>query len=597
MLNANTGGGLDPSNARAYANAQYAQGQGGQGGNGAFNLGGNMLHSMQGNYGVQGGMPGGRPGLGGIPTSASQQPQPQQVGGGQGRFPGGLGPGSMQQQMQRYGQVPGRSGMPMGMNGLGPGGGSGGVAPGGMPGGSRPGMDRGASAGLMGMGPAGGGGGGSGGLLGMRTGSGQVGGGGVNLASLGGPRGLPVSHLTGQLGSLSMQGSPARPGVPVGGPLGGGGGMPGMPGVGPAGGYGNPSGDLLAMMNKAQGQVGPGLPGMLGAKGGVDSHGGMPGFPGSLGPGDQGPEQPAFDASDFPSLGGGPGQPRVAPTPEQQFSMQTEDFPALPSSATSSFGGQRLGDDMSGLGAGFQQGAPSSSSGYEQMMWSQQQAAAAAQMGAGGPKPGGGKGGGPDRFGLLGLLSVIRMTEQDLTTLALGTDLTTLGLNLNSPDSLYKSFASPWADAPVRPEPEFSVPACYMHSPPRLQPGYFSKFQQDTLFYIFYSMPGDEAQLFAADELASRGWWFHKEHKLWLTRVPNTEPIMKTDRFERASYFVFDTNSWECVRRDNFGLQYDALERAPNLLRPGLPPAGMAGGGGNSGGGPSGMQPPPPAPK
>ena len=33
---------------------------------------------------------------------------------------------------------------------------------------------------------------------------------------------------------------------------------------------------------------------------------------------------------------------------------------------------------------------------------------------------------------------------------------------------------------------------------------------QDTLFYIFYSMPNDEAQLFAADELAHRGWWYHR---------------------------------------------------------------------------------------
>lgn len=42
------------------------------------------------------------------------------------------------------------------------------------------------------------------------------------------------------------------------------------------------------------------------------------------------------------------------------------------------------------------------------------------------------------RYGLLGLLHVIRMTEPDLTMLALGTDLTGLGLNLNSPDPLYK---------------------------------------------------------------------------------------------------------------------------------------------------------------
>jgi CCR4-NOT transcription complex subunit 2 len=37
-----------------------------------------------------------------------------------------------------------------------------------------------------------------------------------------------------------------------------------------------------------------------------------------------------------------------------------------------------------------------------------------------------------DRFGLMGLLGVIRMTDQDLNTLALGCDLTTLGLNLSS---------------------------------------------------------------------------------------------------------------------------------------------------------------------
>ena len=37
-----------------------------------------------------------------------------------------------------------------------------------------------------------------------------------------------------------------------------------------------------------------------------------------------------------------------------------------------------------------------------------------------------------DQYGLLGLLSVVRMTNKDLNTLALGLDLTTLGLNLNS---------------------------------------------------------------------------------------------------------------------------------------------------------------------
>ena len=54
----------------------------------------------------------------------------------------------------------------------------------------------------------------------------------------------------------------------------------------------------------------------------------------------------------------------------------------------------------------------------------------------------------------MGILSVIRMTEPDLNTLALGTDLTSLGLNLNSADSLYATFASPWADARAQRAPE-----------------------------------------------------------------------------------------------------------------------------------------------
>ena len=58
------------------------------------------------------------------------------------------------------------------------------------------------------------------------------------------------------------------------------------------------------------------------------------------------------------------------------------------------------------------------------------------------------------------------------------------------------------------------MPQYYRHQPPRLHLGYLAKFTQETLFYVFYSMPGDEAQILAADELSHRGWWFHKDHKV-----------------------------------------------------------------------------------
>lgn len=121
----------------------------------------------------------------------------------------------------------------------------------------------------------------------------------------------------------------------------------------------------------------------------------------------------------------------------------------------------------------------------------------------------------PDPFGMLGLLSVIRMSDPDLTSLALGIDLTTLGLNLNSAENLHKTFGSPWSDEPAKGDPEFTVPQCYYAKQPPplnvselyvcvylylfyifllnllicfelLQQAYFSKLQLDTLFYIFY---------------------------------------------------------------------------------------------------------------
>eukprot|EP01089_Gocevia_fonbrunei_P001721 TRINITY_DN11604_c0_g1_i1.p1 TRINITY_DN11604_c0_g1~~TRINITY_DN11604_c0_g1_i1.p1 ORF type:complete len:277 (+),score=43.26 TRINITY_DN11604_c0_g1_i1:599-1429(+) len=60
-------------------------------------------------------------------------------------------------------------------------------------------------------------------------------------------------------------------------------------------------------------------------------------------------------------------------------------------------------------------------------------------MGVGRPQVYPGKGT-HDKYALLGLLNVIKMTDVDLSTLALGTDLTTLGLNLNSPECLYATF-------------------------------------------------------------------------------------------------------------------------------------------------------------
>ncbi len=60
---------------------------------------------------------------------------------------------------------------------------------------------------------------------------------------------------------------------------------------------------------------------------------------------------------------------------------------------------------------------------------------------------------------------------------------------------------------------------------------------------------------------------------MWLKRIEGVEPVAKNAQMERGSYKVFDTAVWEQVRKDNFVLHYDALERAPGLPRPPLQPA------------------------
>ena len=59
----------------------------------------------------------------------------------------------------------------------------------------------------------------------------------------------------------------------------------------------------------------------------------------------------------------------------------------------------------------------------------------------------------------------------------------------------------------------------------------------------------------------------------WLTRAPNAEPSLKAAHMERGSYLVFDTSVWDVVRKDNFLLNYEQLERPPSLPRPGIQPA------------------------
>jgi CCR4-NOT transcription complex subunit 2 len=148
------------------------------------------------------------------------------------------------------------------------------------------------------------------------------------------------------------------------------------------------------------------------------------------------------------------------------------------------------------------------------------------------------------KFGLLGLLDVVKMTDKDLSILSLGQDLASFGLNLNSSECLYASFTSPFAESSGT-EPQYTVPTCYVNHPPSFKIENLTKIQIETLFYMFYSMPRDIMQAYAAQELYRREWRYHGELKLWLKQRLPQEISQSQSGVSGSPYAFFDVNTWE----------------------------------------------------
>lgn len=175
-----------------------------------------------------------------------------------------------------------------------------------------------------------------------------------------------------------------------------------------------------------------------------------------------------------------------------------------------------------------------------------------------------------DQFGMIGLLTFIRAaeTEPNLVTLALGSDLTTLGLNLNSTESLYHTFGSPFSDSTCKPhEIDFYAPPEYLISSyirDKLAPIKLGRYGEDLLFYLYYTNCGDILQLAAAAELYARDWRYHKDERVWITRFPGMDPQVKMSTYERGTYYYFDPQGWRKVAKE-FHVEYERLEEKPTV--------------------------------
>lgn len=141
----------------------------------------------------------------------------------------------------------------------------------------------------------------------------------------------------------------------------------------------------------------------------------------------------------------------------------------------------------------------------------------------------------------------------------------------NTCSNLYSSFVTPWADPgslqhPPQIEDMFVIPSCYNVVPPPVETK-LPNFSEETLFYIFYSMPQDVVQLMAAEELYNRGWRFSTDLRVWLTSGPLSQIDLHADSSlhpstVRGPFTVFNpgTFSREPWQGSDFTIDVSTLE-------------------------------------
>jgi CCR4-NOT transcription complex subunit 2 len=169
-----------------------------------------------------------------------------------------------------------------------------------------------------------------------------------------------------------------------------------------------------------------------------------------------------------------------------------------------------------------------------------------------------------DRYGLNGLLPLIRMENNDQTTVAIGTDLNLLGLNMSEEYvdvKLSSFFASPWVEtsrSEVEPMFEKKFDRVQVDDSVVAFQEKLPLFTDETLFFIFYTKTRDILQEFSSRELMSRNWRYHKELQVWLTKDSSVEPIQISNNSEKGLYIFFDPHSWEKIRKE-FILNYQSI--------------------------------------
>ncbi|TQV98729.1 hypothetical protein V2A60_007565 [Cordyceps javanica] len=170
-----------------------------------------------------------------------------------------------------------------------------------------------------------------------------------------------------------------------------------------------------------------------------------------------------------------------------------------------------------------------------------------------------------DKWGLKGLRTLMN-NYPDYHALVVGMDPNSLGLDLQAPDPISNQVYSLFDDNMPKPTvhaSKFRLPDCYNVTNVQPIETKTPSFNEETLFWIFYSCPADIKQQMAAQELHTRNWRWHRKLQIWLTKDEQMAPQILGPNHERGWYIIWDANHWQRERRE-ITLYYSELETAVN---------------------------------
>jgi len=110
------------------------------------------------------------------------------------------------------------------------------------------------------------------------------------------------------------------------------------------------------------------------------------------------------------------------------------------------------------------------------------------------------------------------------------------------------------------PRSQYNTPPYYPRTPlPILSsPALFGQLDVETLFYVFYFLPGTYQQYLAAQQLKNQSWRFHVKYLTWFQR--HSEPQAITEEYEQGVYVYFDwEGSWCQRKKSDFRFEYRYL--------------------------------------